>query len=84
MVVKLLRAGMAGWLACGAANAALAAPEGASARPPNIVFVLADDLGWTDTGVETLPLWMPEGTMQRSHPTHVFAKALPPRDTQPR
>jgi arylsulfatase A-like enzyme len=51
MVVKLLRAGMAGWLACGAANAALAAPEGASARPPNIVFVLADDLGWTDTGV---------------------------------
>ena len=40
--------------------------------------------GWTDTGVETLPLWMPEGTMQRFHPTHVFAKALPPRDTQPR
>ena len=32
-------------LACGCAT------ETEQARPPNVIFILADDLGWTDTGV---------------------------------
>lgn len=39
--------------------------------------------GWVDTGVKDLPIWMPDG-MHRTYPTHVFAKKLPTRDTQPR
>jgi GNAT superfamily N-acetyltransferase len=36
--------------------------------------------GWTDTGIEDLPIWMPEG-MHRTHPTHVFTKKLPTQGT---
>jgi len=38
--IALLR--LALWISCG--GAALAAP-----RPPNVLFILADDLGWSDT-----------------------------------
>lgn len=35
-----------------AAAALLTACEAASARPPNVVVILADDLGWADLGVQ--------------------------------
>src|SRR5207248_2942522 len=40
--------GMLRFAAPALALVALAAPAPAAERPPNIVFILADDLGWTD------------------------------------
>lgn len=31
--------------------------------------------GWTDTGVEDLPMWTPDGRTE-THPTHLFTKRL--------
>lgn len=52
--MTLVRREFLGWLGLGAATACL--PKRATAqsatekRPPNIVFILVDDMGWPDTG----------------------------------
>jgi len=38
-------------LGCLAVSPAPAAAQDDSARPPNVIFILADDLGWSDTSV---------------------------------
>jgi arylsulfatase A len=44
--IKAAGFGIAGW----AMSAALAKPKSAVGRKPNIVFILADDLGWAELG----------------------------------
>jgi len=39
-----------GWILAGLALAAVAAKSSAAARPPNLVFIMADDLGYNELG----------------------------------
>jgi len=44
--IKAVGAGIAGWAMTGA----VAKPKSAAGKKPNIVFILADDLGWAELG----------------------------------
>ena len=46
-VLRLFRASTAFWLALGIVSSASAV----AAQQPNILFILADDMGWQDTSV---------------------------------